>query len=261
VVHFELYALRYTFRAENSIHFPRGKAGNTLRGALLTYEQDWAPPAPLSASGYQDPPRPFVFRVRHLEGKTFAAGESFQVGLNLFDLPGLERLTRAFRQFESEGLGPVRSRVVLTGLESQRIRVALHHPRAEARRVLVHFVTPTELKGGEQPDFGLLFRRVRDRLSALIALYGRQLMRIDYRGLGERASGVETGTLNLEHVFFERTSTRTGQTHPIGGYIGTAEYTGELTEFLPYLDAAHYAGIGRHTVWGKGEISIEVLEP
>jgi hypothetical protein len=52
----------------------------------------------------------------------------------------------------------------------------------------------------------------------------------------------------------ERRSSRTGQVHPIGGFVGEAEYEGDLAEFVPYLHAARWTGVGRQTVWGKGEI-------
>ncbi|MCU1257176.1 MAG: hypothetical protein JWO80_61, partial [Bryobacterales bacterium] len=47
----------------------------------------------------------------------------------------------------------------------------------------------------------------------------------------------------------------------IGGFLGTAEYEGELAEFLPYLQAAKWTGVGRQSVWGKGEISVESWPP
>ena len=53
--------------------------------------------------------------------------------------------------------------------------------------------------------------------------------------------------------------TQTGQVHPIGGFVGEAEYEGELGEFVPYLKAGKWVGVGRQTVWGKGEISVQAL--
>lgn len=58
----------------------------------------------------------------------------------------------------------------------------------------------------------------------------------------------------LEHVDTVRRSSRTGQVHSIGGFIGEAEYEGDLSEFIPYLRAAKWTGVGRQTVFGKGEI-------
>jgi hypothetical protein len=36
---FRLYPLRFSFVARDAVHFPLGKAGNLLRGALLTIFQ------------------------------------------------------------------------------------------------------------------------------------------------------------------------------------------------------------------------------
>jgi hypothetical protein len=64
--------------------------------------------------------------------------------------------------------------------------------------------------------------------------------------------------LRDEHA--SRRSSRTGQVHPLGGFTGEAEYRGELAEFLPYLRAARWTGVGRQTVWGKGELHlVEVI--
>ena len=54
----------------------------------------------------------------------------------------------------------------------------------------------------------------------------------------------------------DRLSSRTGQSHSIGGFVGIAEHEGELAEFIPYLEAGRWTGVGRQSVWGKGEFSI-----
>jgi hypothetical protein len=43
----------------------------------------------------------------------------------------------------------------------------------------------------------------------------------------------------------------------LGGFVGVAEYEGDLNEFFPYLEIARWTGVGRQTVWGKGEINCE----
>ena len=35
-----------------------------------------------------------------------------------------------------------------------------------------------------------------------------------------------------------------------------AEYAGHLAEFLPWLRAARWVGVGRQTVWGKGDVRV-----
>ena len=127
-------------------------------------------------------------------------------------------------------------------------------------RVRVRFVTPTELKAGhglaERPEFGVLAARVRDRVSTLRSLYGGGPLAIDFRGFGERAARVRMTRCELERVDVARRSSRTGQVHSIGGFVGEADYEGELAEFVPYLKVAKWTGVGRQTVWGKGEIEV-----
>jgi hypothetical protein len=38
--------------------------------------------------------------------------------------------------------------------------------------------------------------------------------------------------------------------------VGEAEYEGELAEFLPYWRLGKWVGVGRQTVWGKGEMEV-----
>ena len=72
--------------------------------------------------------------------------------------------------------------------------------------------------------------------------------------MAERANLIRTMKCTLQHHDVSRRSTRTSNTHSVGGFTGTAEYEGDLTEFVPYLKAAWWTGVGRHTVWGNGVI-------
>ena len=127
-------------------------------------------------------------------------------------------------------------------------------------RVLVRFVTPTELKSAhqvvERPEFGILFGRLRDRISTLRTLYGSGPLEIDFRGMGERAAAVSITRCDLQWKEVDRHSSRSRQSHPLGGFLGAVEYQGELGPFLPYLALGRWVGVGRHTVWGKGEVQI-----
>ena len=72
--------------------------------------------------------------------------------------------------------------------------------------------------------------------------------------MGERAAAVRMTRCDLQWVEARRRLSRTGQRHPLGGFVGQAEYQGDLGEFLPYLELAKWVGVGRQTVWGKGEM-------
>jgi CRISPR-associated endoribonuclease Cas6 len=141
------------------------------------------------------------------------------------------------------------------------VELSLAPAEERVAHLRVRFVTPTELKSGQQiastPEFGILAARVRDRISTLRELYGGGALGIDFRAFGERASAVRMTRCEIRSVDVRRRSSRTGQVHPIGGFIGEADYEGDLAEFMPYLKAAKWTGVGRQTVWGKGEIDVE----
>jgi hypothetical protein len=237
-------------------------------------------------SGLADWPRPFVFRASHLDGRTVQAGEPFHYDLNLFDVhsPAVANLVVAFGELAREGLGPRRSRVEFAGvsqLNSQGepsteifggkslamqqntppLELDLAPPAKPVIRLRVRFLTPTELKTGQRlaghPEFCILVARIRDRVSTLRELYGDGPLQINFRAFGERAALVCMTRCDIQQVEVVRRSSRTGQIHSIGGFTGEAEYEGDLTEFVPYLAAAKWTGVGRQTVWGKGEISLE----
>jgi hypothetical protein len=272
---FELCPYRLQFLARDRISFPAGNAGNVLRGwfghtlrkvAPLHYGRIFEPRAAgTGPSGFGNWPRPFVFRAANLDGRTIEPGQPFWFAIHMFDLrrPMIVHFEAAFAHLAGEGLGPLRGRADLAGVETlDNVSIPLDPGPEGSYRVQVEFRTPTELKGAElatQPDFSVLFGRARDRISTLRALYGAGPLDIDFRSMGQRTSAVRLTRSELAHVAAYRRSSRTGQVHPIGGFVGMAEYEGALAEFLPYLEAAHWTGVGRQCVWGKGEIVVSRL--
>jgi hypothetical protein len=277
------------FAALDPIHFPPGQPGNILRGALgkafrriactpdcpgarecpvresCAYARIFEPAAARKGpSGLADWPRPFVFRAAYLDGRTVQPDERFWFDVNLFETkdPPLEHFGQAFEQLAKNGLGPERGRADLVSVEQRPISIELDPPIAEHPALRVEFVTPTELKSGEglvaRPEFDVLFARARDRVSTLAALYGAGPLDIDFRAMGQRAKAVRMTRCELRQVEAERRSSRTGQVHSIGGFVGVAEYMGDLGEFIPYLEAACWTGVGRQCVWGKGELRLKI---
>jgi hypothetical protein len=270
---FRLYPLRFTLRARDAICFPPGKSANILRGGFGlmlqrlgdAYPRIFEPRASRGPSGLADLPRPFVFRAAHLDGKTIAPGELFHFGLNYFavrDPAAIGHIADAFAELGREGLGPGRGRAELHAFvpPSAPLVLSLEVPAEPGARVRVEFVTPTEIKGTDRPEFGMLAARIRDRLSTLREFYDDGPLPIDFHAFGERARQVRMVRCETGAVTRSRRSSRTGQSHPIGGFTGEAEYEGDLAEFIPYLQAAAWTGVGRQTVWGKGEIRTAVLE-
>ena len=288
-ISFEFFRYRFHFRARDTVHLPAGKSANVVRGAFGNVLRDAVPPpvyarlfepgAALahSPSGLKDWPRPFVFRVAHLDGLTVQPGEPFHLDAHVFDLhePALCHFRAALILLADKGLGPGRGRAELERTEQLDLEdqpqgvwdtpgepssILLDPDPAAPGVVTVRFETPTELKSdgdlAGRPEFPVLFRRLRDRISTLRALYGAGPLEMDFRGMGERAGAVRMTRCTLAWEKVQRKSGRTGQVHSIGGFTGEAVYEGSLAEFLPWLRAARWVGVGRQTVWGKGDVRV-----
>jgi hypothetical protein len=236
-------------------------------------------------SGLADSPRPFVFRARHLDGHTIQPGQPFYFDLNVFSLEPdtLAYFVLTFAALAREGLGPSRGKAELQCVRRlaagelpeqiiyssagqmmagfvEPVTLSLE-PRATApAKIRIGFLSPTELKHDHRiaarPEFPILFGRIRDRISTLRALYGEGPVEMDYQASGARAALIKTTNCEMRREESGRRSTRTGQVHSIGGFTGAADYEGDLSEFIPWLEAARFTGVGRQAVWGKGEISI-----
>jgi hypothetical protein len=285
---FQLYAYRFVFRAIDPVHFPRGSAANAFRGAFghvfrciacrpdcpgartcafreqCSYARLFEPACLDGPSGLADAPRPFVIRAEAIDGHGYTPGESFSIGIHVFDRERapLEYFESAFAALAAEGVGAERGRVSLSAAETECVChvLSLDPQPCAPKEIAVRFVTPIELKHegriARDIPFSLLFARSRDRISTLSSLYGEGPLELDFRAMGQHAAAVITVASALRHEGRERRSSRTGQTHSIGGLVGEVRYAGELGEFLPFLEAARWTGIGRQTTWGKGAIEV-----
>ena len=204
-------------------------------------------------SGFADWPRSFVFRATHLDGHTIRVGENFYFDVHIFDAkdPSLQYFVLAFAQLARGGIGPGRGLAELAAVDqldlagatvdrvfdgdrfqlgelAAPIRVDLGEAQSPVDRVRIRFVTPTELKSehklADRPEFGILFGRLRDRVSTLRTLYGAGPLDIDFRAMGERAAAVRLTHCELKRANADRLSSRSGQRHPLGGFVGEVEY-------------------------------------
>ena len=206
--------------------------------------------------------------------------------MHIFDLrePAVAYFVLAFHQLAREGIGAGRGRIHLIRVCSldaaRRVGICIYRSGQfltkdpsdwielslepwelkEHKPVVLRFVTPTELKcdGGILQDapFGVVLARTRDRIATLSELYGGGRLDLDFSGLAERAAHVKTVSSSLSWESYQRRSSRTRQTHPLSGFVGEVTYEGEMGEFLPFLKAAYWTGIGRQTVWGKGAVDL-----
>jgi hypothetical protein len=222
-----------------------------------------------------------------LDDQVARRGTTFCFDLHLFDLRerALVSFVEAFAMLGREGIGTGRGHANLRSVytldygrkkstevyDGAKLLPSLPPPLVlpldigviPISRVRILFVTPTELKADEKiaavPEFVVLFKRISSRLSTLRELYQEGPLPINFVEMDARASQIKITDINLAKKFADRPPTKTGQTHFLGGFVGKVEYSGGLTEFVPFLAAAYWTGVGRHTVWGKGVIQITEL--
>lgn len=245
----------------------------------------------------RDPPRPFVLADPHPSAPALAAGEPLGVGLTVVgsavvDLP---YFVVSLRRLGVDGIGASRARfqvdsvrcVDAAGIASDVVfergsdvvrpsRLALvardlaRPGDGEAHRVRVTFVTPTDVRGGAEgavdsdapkaPSFSALVRRARDRASALATFFGSGAFTHDLRAVGDLADGVSLTHAEVRRAELLRTSSRTGQTHSVGGVVGVAIYQGAaIGGLMPWLRLAEALGVGKHATFGNGKIAVEPL--
>lgn len=252
---FPFLACRAVFRAAGRIRFPP-QAANALRGALgFALEPELFRPVLQSGpSGLRNPPRPFVLHASHLDGVVVAPRERFHVDLAVFRQDA-EPFRAALESLSEFAAGPAR----LEDFEARRVILDLSPRERAPRRLRVRFLTPTELKGGAE-EFSVLMARLRDRISALRSLYGAGPPAVDFKRFLDSARQVRSLGGEITHVAARRQSSRTGQIHPLGGFVGYAGYEGDFSAYLPWLEAAEYTCVGRQTVWGHGRLAVEPLD-
>ena len=100
-------------------------------------------------------------------------------------------------------------------------------------KLRIRFVTATELKQNgriaQRPDFQMIVARVTERLTNLSELYGEALA-WNWRGLVAGAGAVKLVDTQFDARSHQtmRYSTKTGQSHGVGGIKGSATYFGRV---------------------------------
>lgn len=241
------------------------------------YAQLFKPIDRQGPSGLRDSPRPFVLRANELDGRIVQPGECFSIDLYLFDRDSVrvEQVVTAWTKLREIGIGKNRGKAELmavqtldaerqaTKLSADRnleLCLGLTPPDRHVDRVEIAFLTPTELKGGDlddPPSFSFIYSRLRDRLLNLSRLYGcAVLAATDFKTLNREAQKITLVSSQIERVMVTRLNRTDGTSHPLGGIVGPVTYNGSLRQFWPLLIVGTWIGVGKHTVWGRGALSV-----
>lgn len=235
------------------------------------------------AERHADPPVPVLVRPADPTLRELDRGQRFTVDLLLFGAAqryaALSLAT--LRRLALSGLGPLDRRVAfdLHALHALDAQLSPHadafacQPYALAavervedddlRAVRVHFETPLFLRINSalvtRPSPADLVvsavRRVRD----LVAAYGDDSPIAERNTLAAHADGLRARDEDLRVHRAQRTSSRTHETHPLEGVVGSLVIEGALGPVMPWLRAVERVQLGRKTAFGLGRIRLEPL--
>jgi len=134
----------------------------------------------------------------------------------------------------------------------------------DVSRVKVTFITPfrTQFKNKLYGDvkFHILARAMLRRISTVFKLFGEKEPELDYKGIIDRANGVEIVDNKTKWTEWRRYSSRQNTGMFMGGVSGEIIYSGCLEEFIPLLDMSSKLHIGKQTTFGLGKISYKAIE-
>jgi len=124
--------------------------------------------------------------------------------------------------------------------------------------VTLEFTTPLLLEERgkiqfEPPRFSLLFEHLARRIMLLQAVHGPGCVEIEQLdSLMECTSAVETKATDMRWQSMERISNRQQARIKTGGLVGSITFSGDLTPFVPYLQAGELLHVGKSTTFGFG---------
>ena len=133
-------------------------------------------------------------------------------------------------------------------------------------RITLHFLTPAEitLKHGrviKEPhdlNFRLLLVRIMQRQRGLVGEISTQVSSLESGGCWEEAfflTAAEKVAHFSSQAHWQKILLRQQGKRRCGGLSGSITYQGELTPFMPFLEAAELFGVGKAVTLGLGHVT------
>ena len=232
---------------------------------------------------YGDVPRPFVIDPLDTRGE-YRKGESFSFQLTIIGraIDYLPYFLVSFRELGEMGIGKGRGRFQLTHVRTDDGEsiydgdTQMVHNLSNARgfddiqretesqptdELTLRLLTPARIthEGAltDQLPFHVFWRRLIGRISALAYFHCGESLEMDFKGLIEKAMGVETTDSTLRWKDWTRYSSRQDRRMQLGGLVGRATYAGDLEEFVPFVMLGAYLHVGKNATFGLGKYRVD----
>ena len=128
-------------------------------------------------------------------------------------------------------------------------------------QLTVRLLTPTRVTHeGQITDklpFHVFWRRLIGRISALAYFHCGESLEMDFKGLIEKATTVETTNSTLRWKDWTRYSSRQNRKMKLGGLIGSVDYAGDLAVFIPFVALGAFLHVGKNATFGLGKYRLD----
>ena len=222
---------------------------------------------------------PFVIYPR-VQGKTeWEAGDECVFDITLFGSAALNPgiYLDALLKMEEKGWGaerlaftlksvtdPEAGRLIYAGGQSwlrNLIPRAMKIRTGDATTALVTFDTPVRIVSGKELftslPFDVLMRFVVGRISLMTQIFTGYEMEWDEEAVLRNAANVKCAAEDWRSVDFTRYSiNQKGNKLELPSRMGWALYRGDLSSFIPYLEAGKYMHVGKNTTIGFGHYEV-----
>lgn len=279
--------LKVVLLSEESTQLPpylgstlRGVIGHALKEDKEAY--DYLYRNHVLSDNKMDIVNPYIIKPPLQEQSAYLKGSKLEFDIIL--LGNAQRYTfsviKALNKINNLGLGALRSPFVLNKVlhkKDQRIiwqdgyfnSIGIKHEElpylslSDVRKVIMQIHTPLRIRRKGKIilklDFPTIFRNIASRLEELTKRYGGQVNEgeIDRLKILSEEINVVREELRLEEL--KRYSNRQGKTVDLSGLLGSIEFEGDLTPFVPWLYAIQKLHIGRNTTFGMGNITVEFM--
>lgn len=241
------------------------------------------PPGATLMTQYKQVPRPYVLEPPCTDVTDFDVGDKLQFSLVLVGraISYLPYLVLAFQELGGAGLGQRRAQfeleeicselpdggatVIYGGeqvqLEQTQFFTPEHIPDGRSGpSITLNFRTPVRLRRQGKVvntlDFRTLMSTLLRRLSALSYFHCGRELKLDFKGLVERADTVEVTSDNMRWTDQARFSGRQQRRIRMGGLTGSIRFRGPIDEFRPLLALGQVVHVGRGTALGLGNYEV-----
>ncbi|OQA92338.1 MAG: hypothetical protein BWY26_00348 [Elusimicrobia bacterium ADurb.Bin231] len=240
--------------------------------------------SPLSDSqklkNLEEIPRPFVIEPPLAKETKYHAGDILKFGLILFGkaVEFLPYMIYTFAELGKIGIGKGRGKFELkevlditgkviydsqTGVLKNTIKEAILSDSEESclyNSLKINFLTPTRIKFNghytSNPEFHILFRTLLRRISNLMYFYCGKSLDINFKETISQSERIKIKNINVKWHDWERYSSRQNTRMSLGGFVGEAEYSGDIMPFMPFLRLGEYTHIGKNCTFGLGKYEI-----